>query len=408
MLLSISWRNVWRSKLRSGVMTTAIALGVCAGIFSSAFYNGMAVQRIEKGIKTEIGHIQIHRPEFRESNEIGNYIPGALEISERIRRLGQVEGVSARIVIFSMISSAETGSGIKIVGVEPDAERRTSNLHTKLTEGTFFGEEYRRNVVPIVIGQKLAEKLKVKMGSKVVVTLQDVDNNITAGAFRVVGLFNTVNNNYDEGHAFVRYSDLAGLTGFPEGAGHEITIYASSNEAVPELMRQIEAIAAGQEVMAWNELSPELGYLNDFMDLYMYIFIIIILIALLFGIVNTMLMAILERVKEIGMLMAIGMNKLRIFTMIILEATFLSLSGGIVGIGLGIVVSKYFEHHPIDLSVWGEVYADLGYDSFVYTSLKWPLLFNVTLLVLLTGVLASIYPAWRALQNDPADALRME
>ena len=408
MLLSISWRNVWRSKLRSLVMSTAIALGVCAGIFSSAFYNGMAVQRIEKGIKTEIGHIQIHRHEFRESIEIGNIIPEAELLAGRIRSIPGVTGTSNRIVIMGMISSAETGSGIKVLGIEPTAERSTTDLHTKLIEGTYFEEEYRPPIKPILIGRKLAEKLKVKTGSKVVVTLQDIDNNITAGAFRVAGVFFTVNNSYDEAHAFVRYADLASLTEFPPGAGHEIGIYAKNNDEVAHIREQIQELTPEMEVMTWNELSPELGYLNDFMDLYMYIFIVIILFALLFGIVNTMLMAILERIKEIGMLMAIGMNKLRVFSMIMLEAVFLSLSGGLVGVIAGALLSKYFEKHPIDLSVWGDMYADMGYDPFVYTSLKWPLLINVTALILITGILAAVYPAWRALQNDPANALRME
>ena len=389
-------------------MGTAIALGVCAGVFSSAFYNGMAVQRIEKGIKTEIGHIQIHRHEFRESIEIGNFMPDAQVLADKISTLTAVAGTSNRMVIMGMISSAETGSGIKLIGIDPDAERLTTDLHTKLTEGTYFEEEYRPPVKPILIGRKLAEKLRVKTGSKVVVTLQDIDNNITAGAFRVAGLFFTVNNNYDEAHAFVRKSDLAALTGFPELAGHEIAVYARNSDEVPGLKENLQFMAQDKEVLSWNELSPELGYLNDFMDLYMYIFIVIILFALLFGIVNTMLMAILERVKEIGMLMAIGMNKMRIFLMIMLEAVFLSLSGGIAGVVSGALISKYFENRPIDLSVWGEVYTDLGYDPYVYTSLKWPLLINVTILVLLTGILAAVYPAWKALQNDPADALRME
>jgi len=128
----------------------------------------------------------------------------------------------------------------------------------------------------------------------------------------------------------------------------------------------------------------------------------------LFGIINTMLMVVLERIKEIGMLMAIGMNRMRVFMMIVLESIFLSLTGGVIGVLLGAGISKYFETHRIDLSMWGEVYKDLGYDPYVYTSLQFPLLVNVTILVIITGIIASLYPAYKALQNDPADALRIE
>jgi len=405
MLFSISWRNVWRNKLRSIVIITAIALGICAGVFSSAFYKGMADQRIEKVIKTELSHIQIHHTEYRQANDISKYIPDANSISDKIWEIQNVNGVSKRITIFSMIASAETASGVKISGILPEEEKQVSNLYSKLIDGNYF-EEKRRN--PVIIGRKLADKLKVKLGSKIVLTLQDIENNITAGAFRIVGIYDTQNNIFDESNVFVHDKDLRKLMNLPEGACHEIAILVNENENVPIVQDTISTSYTELEVMSWTELSPEMSYLNEAMDLFMYIFIIIILFALLFGIINTMLMVVLERVKEIGMLMAIGMNKIRVFMMIVLETVLLSLTGGVFGILLGTFVSKYFETHKIDLSVWGEVYSDIGYDPYVYTSLQISLLINVTILVILTGILASIYPAYKALQNDPADALRIE
>lgn len=405
MLFSISWRNVWRNKLRSSVIITAIALGICAGVFSSAFYKGMADQRIDKAIKTEISHIQIHQPKFRQTNDITQYIPNASRLVDKIGSLQEVSGISQRIIIFSMASSAETASGVKISGILPEEERSVTNLNTKLKEGNFF-EEARRN--PILIGWKLAEKLNVKLGSKIVLTLQDVDNNIVAGAFRIIGIFDTANGAFDESNVFVKYDDLLRLMELPDDSAHEIAILAKNNDLVVETKEKVKALADNLEVLSWTELSPEMNYLNEAMDLYNYIFIVIILFALLFGIINTMLMVVLERIKEIGMLMAIGMNRLRVFMMIVLESIFLSLTGGVIGVLLGAGISKYFETHRIDLSMWGEVYQDLGYDPYVYTSLQLPLLVNVTILVIFTGIIASLYPAYKALQNDPADALRIE
>ena len=109
MIISISWRNVWRNKLRSAIIIIATTLGITAGIFSAAFYKGMADQRIEKAIMTELSHIQIHKPEFRNSNEIKDYITNADRLNEELSHIPGVAGVSNRIVIFSMASSAETG-----------------------------------------------------------------------------------------------------------------------------------------------------------------------------------------------------------------------------------------------------------------------------------------------------------
>ena len=296
MIFSIAWRNIWRNKIRSTVIIIAIALGLAAGVFMTAFFQGMVDQRVEKVIKTEIGHIQIHHNDFRQSNDLNSYIPKANDINQKISNIEHVQGVSSRIVIYSMISSAETAGGVKIIGVDPETEKSVSNLYTKIIEGSYF-EEDRRN--PVIIGKKLAEKLNVKLGSKVVITLQDIDNNITAGAFRVVGLFETLNDIFDQGVVYVQKTDIQRLVNFPDEAAHEIAILIDNNNFLSSVKSKIGEIDNGDlEILNWTEISPEMSYLTETMDLYMYIFIVIILLALLFGIINTMLMVVLERIKE--------------------------------------------------------------------------------------------------------------
>lgn len=405
MIFSVAWRNIWRNKIRSLVVIIAVALGLYAGVWSSAFMKGMLVQRIDKVIKTELSHIQIHNPEFRKTSEFNNFLTDGTSLAEEIRTKDHVTGASNRIVIQSMVSSAETAAGVKIMGVDPDQEKKVTNLSTKIIDGAYF-EGISRN--PVVIGKKLAEKLNVKVRSKIVITAQDLDNNIMSGAFRVAGIFYTNNNMYDESHIFVRYSDIQNLTLFPEGAGHEIAISLDDNESMLFAQEEVKQLAGDLEVLNWQELSPEMSYMTESMDLYMYIFIVIILLALLFGIINTMLMVVMERTKEIGMLMAIGMNKSRIFRMIVLESILLSLVGGVIGILAGAAVAEIRSNHPIDLSMWAAGYEALGYDAFVYLDLQPDLLINVTIMVIFTGIVAAIYPAYKALKNDPADALRME
>ena len=405
MILSISWRNIWRNKVRSLVIIFSIALGIFAGVFSAAFFKGMAEQRIQKVINTEMSYIQVHQTGYRQNSEFSNFMPEGSSLTDEIRQLPNVTGVSQRLLIQSMAASAETASGVLIAGIDPENESKVTNLSTKIIDGAYF-EGIKRN--PVVIGKKLAVKLNVKVRSKIVLTLQDLENNITSGAFRVAGIYTTNNNMYDESHVFIRASDLIKLTGFPETGAHEIAINIDDSETLSLVESQIKEIARDEEVLNWKALSPEMNYLTEAMDMYMYIFIIIILLALLFGIINTMLMVVMERTKELGMLMAVGMNKMRIFSMIVLESILLSITGGMVGIVIGAVTSKYGETHPIDLSMWAQGYEQLGYDAFVYTSLDPIMLVNVTIMVMITGVIAALYPAYKALKNDPADALRME
>lgn len=405
MIFSISWRNIWRNKVRSIVIISAIALGIFAGVLATSFFKGMANQRIQKVINTDLSYIQIHNPGFRQDADFSNYIADADQKLLETEKLPHVTGVSKRILVQSMVASAETASGVLIMGVNPEMEKKVTTIYKKIVDGKYF-EGVSRN--PVVIGRKLAEKLNLKVKSKVVITLQDMDNNITSGAFRVSGIFSTDNNMFDEMHIFILYDDMAQLSGFPETAAHEIAINIDNNENLDWVQQEVKNIAPKQEIMNWKELSPEMSYLTEIMDLYMYIFIIIILLALLFGIINTMLMVVMERTNELGMLMAIGMNKMRIFSMIVLESILLSLTGGVIGIFVGALATYYFGIHPIDLSMWAEGYRQLGYDAFVYTSVQPTLLINVTILVIITGVIAAIYPAYKALKNNPADALRIE
>lgn len=406
MLLSISWRNIWRNKVRSLVIIFSVALGIFAGVIAGAFFKGMADQRIKKVINTELSYIQIHNPGFEQTNDFANFIKNAKELQDKVLKLPNVIGVSRRISIQSMAASAETASGVLISGIFPEDEKNVTNISSKLIDGKYF-EGISRN--PVVIGKKLAEKLNVRVRSKIIITIQDMENNITSGAFRIAGIYSTNNNMFDESNIFVRFSDIQKLTGFPENAAHEIAININDNENLTAILSEIKAVSENKlDVKSWKELSPEMNYLTEAMDMYMYIFIIIILMALLFGIINTMLMVVMERTKEIGMLMAIGMNKSKVFSMIVLESVMLSLTGGVVGIIIGAISSKYGETHPIDLSMWAQGYEQLGYDAFVYTKLDPSMLINVTVLVIITGVIAAIYPAYKALKNDPADALRME
>ncbi len=405
MLFSISWRNIWRNKVRSLVIIFSVALGIFAGVTSTAFMKGLAEQRIQKVIKSELSYIQVHKEGFRENSDLMSYIPDAAALTQDIRKTKHVTGASRRVVVQAMIASAETATGVLIAGINPDQEKQVTNIQDKITDGAYF-EGIKKH--PVVIGKKLAEKLNVKVRSKLVVTLQDTANNVISGLFRVSGIYTTNNNMYDESHIFIRISDLTELATLPDGVAHEIAINIDDSENLPVVETQVKNLAGGLEVMDWKLLSPEMNYLTEAMQQYTYIFIIIILLALLFGIINTMLMVVMERTKEIGMLMAIGMNKLRIFSMILLESIMLSLTGGVVGIILGALFSKWRSIVPIDLSMWAQGYEQMGYDSYVYLSLDPIMLVNVTILVIITGVIAALYPAYKALRNDPADALRIE
>lgn len=170
MISSIAWKNIWRNRVRSGVIIAAITIGMFAGVFTSTFYKGWINQRLDAGVETEVSHVQIHHPEFSENFDLKSVIPDGAKMAGEIAQMEFVDGVSPRMVAQAMIASSETGTGVKILGVDPEKEKTVLNLYTKIPEGKYL-DGVKRN--PILIGKKLAEKLKVKLHSKLVITLQD-------------------------------------------------------------------------------------------------------------------------------------------------------------------------------------------------------------------------------------------
>jgi putative ABC transport system permease protein len=405
MILTVSWRNIWRNKTRSLVIISAICLGIFAGVFSISFMFGWVDQRMDSIIHTEMSHIQLHHPLYMESKDIDNYIPSAFQMGEKIAAIDGSKAASSRLLVNCMIASAETAAGISLTGVEPQQESLVTDIHEKIVEGSYFASDLNRTAV---IGQKLAERLNARLRSRVVVTLAEMDGTLTGGVFRVEGIYRTANEAFDETKVFVRAGDLRELLKIEEGAGHQVAVLLESNEYADRVADQLREDWPGAEVMTWTELMPEARLLNEQMAFMMYIFVGIILLALGFGIINTMLMVILERVKEFGMLMAVGMKRMKIFTMVVLESVFLCLTGGAAGMALALVLTAVTGRTGVNISMWDEGLRHMGFDSVVYPQIGFDYIAGVTIMVVITGILSAIYPARKAIRLDPAQALKID
>ncbi|UCH13854.1 MAG: ABC transporter permease [Bacteroidales bacterium] len=405
MLWSVAWRNIWRSKVRSLVIICALTIGIFAGVFTWALYEGMVIQRINSAIKTEASHIQLHHKKYLENPDVKYSMNLSTRISEQIDSMAGVKAATVRVIVNSMIASAETGSGVQVVGIDPDKESRVTNMYEKIIDGEYL-EGVKRN--PILIGKRMAEKLNVNVRSKVVLTMQQMDGEITRAQFKVAGIYKISNGMYEEMTVFVKKSDLINLIGLDRTGSHEIAVLLEDDRTYNDIRDKIAARYKDLDVKSWKELMPEVSLVEETMDISMYLILGIILFALLFGIINTMLMAVLERVKELGMLMAVGMNKIRVFTMIMLETLLLAFTGCIIGIILGYLLTLLLMKTGIDLSAWGDAYERLGYDTVIYPIPDILIAAKVSLMVFVTGLIAAIYPAIKALKLKPAEALRID
>ncbi|NND31174.1 MAG: ABC transporter permease [Saprospiraceae bacterium] len=403
MLFSLAWKNIWRNKTRSLLILGSVVLAIWIATFMMAYALGVIDQRLEDAVDDEISHFQMHHPAFRKDKEARYYIQHGSSILNDLQKDRRIMAVTSRVISLGIAASSLTSTGVKINGVDMEGEKSVTGLDDKLIEGNYFTLSDRNRAI---IGQKLAGKLGVGIRSKIVLTFQDSKGNIASGAFRIIGLFKTINSNYDGLNVFVRDEDLARLLEMPSQI-HEIAALVHHPDSLDIFMESYREFYPGVSIQDWSDLSPELGIMVESFDQYMVVFLIIILLAVSFGIINTMLMAVLERVRELGMLMAIGMNKLSVFLMIALETIYLVLLGSPLGLLLAYLTIVYTGETGIDLSgLYEDSYASFGIKSIIHPKLNPAQYWRILFLVVITAVLASIYPALTAIRLKPVSAMR--
>ncbi len=401
-VFKIAWRNIWRHSTRSLVVVTAVALGLWAGVFVVAFYFGMINQRVQDVIENEVSHLQLHHPQFKDENNIIYDIKNSETLLEKIRADASVKKVSSRIITTGMIGSARGNSGVKINGIHPEDEDALTNLSRRVTEGAFLDSTHKNQ---ILIGESLGEKLSINLRSRIVLTFQNEEGDITSAAFRVGGFFKSFSSQYDERNVFVNFSAMQQYLGEKIEA-HEIALLLHDMNQIETVKEKLQAMEPSLLVETWTEIIPMIGYMLDMMDTFMMIMIGVILFGVMFGIINTMLMAILERAKEIGIMLSIGMNKTRIFIMILTETILLTMIGVPFGFIPGYLTVEYFAKTGIDFSVFSEALASFGFTTVVYPQLELAKYGTIALMVFVVAIIAAIFPAYRALQYKPAEAIR--
>lgn len=403
MLLQISWRNIWRNKTRSFVVIFSIIIGIWAGIFILAFSWGMFQSNIDDSVFKQLSHIQIHHPTFRAETEPQYTLSNTVEILEKLKSDPRTLSVSSRIIATGMIASPTTTSGVKLFGIDPAAEAKQIRLNENLITGNYFDSEVENE---ILIGEKLAKKLKVKLKTKVVLTFVDVNSEMVSAAFRVGGIYRTKNTSLDEVNIYVQQDHLRDLLALKPTESNEIAILLKDETALESVKTLSSGLVPEGKVEDWKELSPELNLVIGSFNMYTYLIAGIILLALIFGIINTMLMSVLERIRELGMLMAIGLNKRKIFSMIMLETLYLALIGCPIGLFIGWLSVHFFGKYGINISMFSEGLASYGFSSIIYPALDNQKYAIVAVMCLITSLLAAIYPAYKALQLNPAEAIR--
>ncbi len=401
MLFKLAWRNIWRNKRRSFIVIGSVIVGLIAVILSDGLSNGMLLQMLDNQIRSNISHIQIHKKGFNDNKIIKNYIEDPTEIETAVRKTPGIKAYSERIITFGLLSSANSSAGVFIYGVKPDAEQEVSVISSYIKEGSFLSGGKRE----IAIGKKLAEKLDVGLGDKVVAMANTPSGSIGSDVFRIAGIFQSASSDYDKVIIYIPIETAQTMLELNDKSNEFAMILNDYKNVASVKTELLTKLGREYEVLSYQDLLPMLIFQMDLYRESMWILNLIIGLALIFGIINTMLMSVFERIQEIGVLMAAGMKSYQIYFMFIFEALIIGTIGTILGIAAGLLIHLPLSFSGIDFSLFSEALESFGVGAVIYPVLSIENLISVLIIIPVIAVAGALYPAYKAVKLEPVYAI---
>lgn len=400
-LAMLAWRNLWRNHRRTVIMISAVTIGVWAMIFMTALMRGMVNDMLRDGIQVLPGHVQIHHQEFRDDPSINNLVPETE--AELQNTFGKEDFVAwaSRVKVPAVITSERESRGITLLGIDPAAEVEISFVNGDIVEGRYLEDSADSGVI---IGKKLVEKLDTRLGKRVVLMSQDPDNEIADRGFRIVGIFDSDPDIHEETYLFAGKKTIQKMLGIEDRVTEVVFVGDDVRNVEPLFQRVSELADSNLDVKRWYELDAYLGSMVNMMDGFVLVWVIVIFLALSFGLVNTLAMAVFERIREIGLMLALGMKPSSIVGQVIVESLLLLCIGLALGNALAWILVTGLKD-GIDISGVAQGMEMMGASSILYPVLNMRDVITANVVVLVLGFLASLSPAWRASRYQPVEAI---
>lgn len=414
-LIQLAWRNLWRNPRRTLIAMAAIALGYAMLLFVACLMAGLRWQMIENGTRLVLSEIQVHAPGYYPSRAIQKTLGGEKgtnvgALLDAITADSRVYAAAPRVYGYGLVSASHGSSaGVALLGVVPDQEPKISVLNTQIVKGS-----YLTKLMPhaVVVGDKLAGVIGVQTGSEIVLLTQAADGSMSNDLYTVGGMFHTGLDAMDRGLVLMPLSSLQELLHLAPGRIHEVGIKLfdiTEATAVAEALGVRLSKTLPVRVSAWPELAPDLAdYVQFNHGVTLVLFFIFFLLAVI-GIMNTMLMAVFERTRELGMLMALGMRPVQVIGLIMAEAAVLAAASLLLGGAVGVPLLWYLQKHGLEVggatgqvvSVAGVVVGHLWYGRQDFSAYG-----EAAVGLAATALVSALYPAWRAAHFRPTEAIR--
>ncbi len=403
--LRMAWRNLWRHKRRTWLTVGAMIFSNLLLVFMISLQFGSYRMMIDNSLKSYTGHIQIQHNRYNDDPKIKNSFKNIISLADDVRKLPGAGSAGARGVAFAMTSSKQRSYGLQIIGVEPRFEPTASTLPGLVNKGRYFTDI---NAEEIVIGSVLARNLRVDIGDELTLLGSGRDGSFAAGVVLVAGIFDSGNTDVDRSMAQLPLGYFQSLFGMA-GQGHNIVVNAADLSLVTSLRQKVDATLVDREeliALDWTRLQPGLqqAIKADLASAWFMYAVLIVLVA--FSVLNTQLMSVLERTREFGTMMALGLKPFRLGGLVVTETIIMSSFGLAIGAGLGAGLAYYLSIVGFSYPGMEEMAGRFNLPDRMYPSLS---LLSILLgpgIVFICSLLASIYPALRLFFLQPVSAMR--
>lgn len=402
LIARLAWRNVWRNRYRSIITIVAVAVGLGALVFLRAFAEGLHHQMVENYTGLISGRLQVHRRGFHERMGLERSIANPEEVFAALSQEPRVTAWAPRIKEYVLASSSTQSAGVLLMGIDPARESSITRLHRQVRQGTFLSDDH-----DIVLGEDLAKMLGLRLGEKVVIMAQGVDGSLAGAAYRVRGFIDAGAEEIDKGLALITLQAAQQLLVLGQQIS-EVAIRTDLPDRLNEVVARLTARLdpATYEILTWQQVGPAIAQWIDYDRGIENLILLIVLLIAATGILNTLLMAVLERSREFGIMLAVGTRRSLVVKMVTLESCILGAIGACLGLAGGAGLAAYYGRYGIDLTGFASALEGDYIGSVIYTRLIPGQVGILTLTLLVVCVVTSLYPSWRAASLKPVEAIR--
>jgi ABC-type lipoprotein release transport system permease subunit len=401
-VLAVALRNLLGHLPRTLLTVGAIAVGLASLVFLWSFNDGLHRNMLSNFQKAIIGSLQIHHQGFFKHPELSGHIRNPQRVADALDN-SKIEHYSRRLESFGLAASDDTTEGVMLIGMDPSTESRVTELDKRIGIGRFLQPE---DSYALILGATTANNLRVKLGDSVIIVAYDRYGAMVAEAFTLIGIITSGEMGLDRGMAITRLGTLQEMLDMP---GKVTTFVARLPEKrISKIAQELSTRLQSEslEIMPWYRMFPIMKEWITLHNGFLYLFIGVVLFIVLAGELNTLLLSMLERVREFGILMAIGTTRQEVAALLVMEALMIGVAGTLAGLALGFVIVSITSVTGIDLSLLLGATSRFYVDPLVYPQLNLEHLGITVLAILIASVVAGLYPAWRASLLQPAEAIR--